>query len=194
MPRRRIPCPGSACLFGLIALMFLAELATGAVGSDARLLALGALPDNGEIHRQYWRLVTFGLLHSDLTHILLNTALLLLVAPAVERRAGASWLFLLFAIASVASGIAILLKHQLWPSHGVSVGASGGLFGLLAAALVLVFRVGRRGSLARAALIAALVVGLAYSFLPGISMAGHLTGLAVGAAFALFIPLAAGKR
>jgi membrane associated rhomboid family serine protease len=178
---------GSAALLALLAALFLVEWATGAIGNDGRMLALGALPDSGEIHGEYWRLVTFGFLHSDLTHLLLNTALLLLAAPAVERRAGTGRLFLLFLSASAASGVGILVKHQLWPSHGVSVGASGGLFGLIAAALVLTFRFGAPPAL-RAGLTLALVAGLAYSLLPGISMVGHLIGLGVGAGIALFIP------
>jgi membrane associated rhomboid family serine protease len=180
--------PGSTALFGLIAAMFLVELATGAAGNDAGLLVLGALPDSGGLHHAYWRLLAFGFLHSNLTHLLLNSLLLLLAGPAVERRAGARWVLLVFLAASLASGIGILVKHQLWPSPGVSVGASGGMFGLLAAALVLAFRPGSASLAVRAGLIAALVAGLAYSLLPGISMAGHVVGLAVGAAIALFIP------
>jgi membrane associated rhomboid family serine protease len=184
---RRLPYPGSITLFGLMAAMFLVELARGAVGNDGRLLILGALPDSGALHHEYWRLVTFGFLHYDLTHILLNTALLLLAGPAVERRAGARWVLVIFLAASVASGVGILVKHAFWPSQGASVGASGGMFGLLAAALVLVFRADAGSALARAALVAALLAGLAYSTLPGISMVGHLTGIAVGAAIALCI-------
>ncbi|MEA3011673.1 MAG: hypothetical protein QOD42_218 [Sphingomonadales bacterium] len=185
--RRQRLYPGSTALFGLIAAMFLVELATGAVGDDGRLLMLGALPDSGGLRHEYWRLVSFGFLHGDLIHILLNSGLLLLAGPAVERRAGARWVLIVFLAASVASGVGILVKHQLWPSPGASVGASGGLFGLLAAALVLVFRADAASALARTALPAALLAGLAYSTLPGISMVGHLTGIAVGAAIALWI-------
>lgn len=185
--RSRRPYLGSAALFGLIAAMFAVELATGAVGDDARLLGLGALPDSGALHYQFWRFLTFGFLHGDVTHILLNSGLLLLAGPAVERRAGVRWVPIIFLAASVASGIGILGKHELWPSQGVSVGASGGMFGLLAAALVLAFRADTGPSLGRTALVIALVVGLAYSTLPGISMIGHLIGIAVGAAIALGI-------
>jgi membrane associated rhomboid family serine protease len=180
-------CAGSAILFGLLSAVFLIEIASGAVGNDARLLMLGALPDSGGLHGQYWRLLSFGLLHSNLTHLLLNSVLLLIAGPAVERRAGARWLFAIFLTASVASGIGILVKHGLWPAPGVSVGASGGMFGLLAAALVLMLRAGGGNSFGRAVLGVTLVAGLAYSALPGISMTGHLIGLAVGAAAAFWV-------
>jgi membrane associated rhomboid family serine protease len=175
----------SAALFLLLGAAFLGERAAGAVGSDERLLALGALPDGGGLHGQYWRLLTFGFLHSGTLHFLLNSLLLLLAGPAVERRAGPLRFALVFLGASIASGAAILVKHEAWPASGVSVGASGGMFGLLGAALVLVWRARGERPLARALLGAALAGGLAYSLLPGISLLGHLVGLAVGAGAAI---------
>jgi membrane associated rhomboid family serine protease len=180
---------GSTAIFCVITAMFIFELGTGAVGNDARLIGLGALPDSGQIHHEYWRLITFGFLHGTLTHVLLNTVLLLWVGPVVERRAGTAWLLLIFLSASVASGVGILVKHQLWPSQGASVGASGGLFGLLGAALVLVFRLPSQSPFVRIGLVVVLVVGLTYSVFPGISMAGHIIGLIVGIAITLLIPL-----
>ena len=182
---------GSLAVVGVIIAMFMIEFARNAVGNDARLLGLGALPDSGQIHHEYWRLITAGFLHYDLRHLVLNTLLLLLIGPLVERRAGVAWLFLVFLTASVASFLAILVKHQLWPSPGVSLGASGGVFGLLGAALVLVFRVRSDDLRLRICLAMVFVGGLAYSFLPGISMIGHIAGMLVGAAIALLIPLAA---
>ncbi len=129
--------PASIVLFCTIVIVFGLEIARGAVGNDVGLLALGALPDKGQLHGEYWRLLTFGFLHSNLIHILLNGALLLWVGPIVERRAGAAWFICVFLSASFVSGIGILAKHMVWPSEGASVGASGGLFGLLGAALVL---------------------------------------------------------
>ena len=104
---------GSAAIFCVMTVMFLIELAGGAVGNDARLLGLGALPDSGQIHHEYWRLLTAGFLHYDLTHFALNTLLLLLVGPVVERRAGTAWLLLIFLSGSVASCIGMLVKHLL---------------------------------------------------------------------------------
>ncbi len=180
---------GSAAIFCLMAVMFLIELGGGAVGNDARLLGLGALPDSGKIHHEYWRLLTAGFLHYDLTHVVLNTLLLLLVGPVVERRAGTAWLLLVFLSASVASCAGILVKHLLWPSPGVSLGASGGLFALLGAALVLVFRLRSQSRSVRIRLMVTLFVALAYSVLPGVSMIGHIVGLVVGTTMALLIPL-----
>src|SRR5216684_3977652 len=177
---------GSAAIFCVMAAVFVLECATGAVGNDARLLGLGALPDSGQLDHEYWRLITFGFLHYDLKHVLLNTVLLLLVGPIVERRAGTAWVLLIFLSASVASGAGILFKHQLWPSQGASIGASGGLFGLLGAALVMVNRLPSQSRFVRVGLIVVLAVGLTYSVLPGVSLVGHIVGFIVGTAIALF--------
>jgi membrane associated rhomboid family serine protease len=107
----------------------------------------------------------------------------------VERRAGTAWLLVIFLGGSVASCAGILMKHLFWPSQGVSLGASGGLFALLGTGLVLVFRLPSQSRLVRIRLMVPLVLGLAYSVLPGVTMIGHIVGLVVGTTIALLIPL-----
>jgi membrane associated rhomboid family serine protease len=182
---------GSATILCVMSVMFLIELTRNAVGNDALLIGLGALPDSGQIDHEYWRVVTAGFLHYDATHFALNTLLLLLVGPVVERRAGTVWLLLIFLGGSVASCAGILMKHLFWPSQGVSLGASGGLFALLGTGLVLVFRLPSQSRLVRIRLLVPLFVGLAYSVLPRVTMIGHVVGLVVGAAIALALPLPA---
>src|SRR5205085_10895888 len=126
------------------------------------------------IGHEYWRLITFGFSHWDLTHLLLNSVLLLILGLIVERRAGTAWLLLVFLAASMASGAGILFKHQLWPSQGVSLGASGGLFGLLGAALLLASLLPSHTNFARMRLIIVLPAGVTYSFCPGVSMMGRI--------------------
>ena len=180
---------GSVAIFCAMTAMFLLELARNAVGNDALLVGLGALPDSGQIDHEYWRLFTAGFLHYDLTHFALNTLLLFLVGPVVERRAGTRWLLGVFLVGSVASFAGILMKHLFWPSQGVSLGASGGLFALLGTGLVLVFRLPSQSRLVRIRLLVPLVGGLAYSVLPNVTMIGHIVGLVVGTAIALALPL-----
>jgi membrane associated rhomboid family serine protease len=182
---------GSTAIWCTMSVMFLVELAGGAVGNDTRLLQLGALPDSGQINHEYWRLLTAGFLHYDVIHFALNTLLLFLVAPVVECRAGAVRLLVIFLGGSLVSFAGILLKHLFWPSQGVSLGASGGLFTLLGAGLVLVWQLPSPGRLVRIRLLVPLFVGLAYSFLPRVTMIGHLVGLVVGTAIALALPLPA---
>jgi membrane associated rhomboid family serine protease len=183
-PRRNWPF-GTFALILVLGLVFVMETTSFEL-DDARLLQLGALSDSGQVGGAYWRLLTFGLLHSGFIHLLLNCLLLIIAGPILERRIGAFRMLGIFAASSIASGVAIMLKHVLWPAAGVSVGASGGMFGLLGASLLLSIG-GRDASRRETWLLAVvLVCGLAYSLFPGISMVGHLTGLAVGGAAGLF--------
>ena len=47
-----------------------------------------ALPDTAKLDGEYWRWLSFGFLHWDLTHLLLNAVLLLVAGPVAERRVG----------------------------------------------------------------------------------------------------------
>ena len=80
----------------------------------------------------------------------------------------------------------ILLVHHLYPKTGATMGASGGIFGLLAAALIISYRQKPEpvDGQSRTLLWIALVAGFGISFLPGISMAGHVGGLIGGAVVA----------
>jgi len=185
--------PGSILLFCAIAIVFGFEIGRGAIDNETGLLSLGALPDNGQLHGEYWRLLTFGFLHANVLHLVLNTALIWLTGPVVERRAGTAWFLIVFLSGSIMSGICIFAKHVRSPAAGTTVGASGGLFALLAVALILLFRSPTQSHEIRWALLVTLVVGLLYSLLPGVSMVGHISGLIVGAILAIFIPRAKTK-
>lgn len=175
---------GCALILAVIAAVFALEVCSGAIANDEALIALGALPDSARLDGEYWRLVSFGFLHWDLTHLLSNTVLLLIAGPMAERRAGSAWLLLAFVISSVVSGVGIHIKHLLLPGAGASVGASGGMFGLIGFAVVLAYRTPPRNPVARSALVVVAACGFLYSLLPGISVVGHVVGFAAGAALA----------
>jgi membrane associated rhomboid family serine protease len=83
---------------------------------------------------QVWQLLTYGFMHGGLAHLFFNMFALYMFGPAIETRLGAQR-FLAYYLACVA-GAALL---QLWVGRGAeaypvpTVGASGGVFGLLLA-------------------------------------------------------------
>jgi rhomboid protease GluP len=158
------------------------ELATRSVGNETALLKLGALPDDGDLHGQYWRFATYSFLHFNGLHLLVNVLLLFWIAGILERRAGAALTGVIYLCSVLSSGILILLVHIWHPKTGATVGASGGMFGLVGAALILSYRHPRFVGHARLRTWVWLVlfIGVAVSFLPEISMAGHLGGLIGG--------------
>jgi len=175
---------GTITLIVALLVVFGIELATHSVGNEDSLLKLGALPDDGALHGQYWRFATYSFLHFNGVHLLLNVLLLFWVGRIVESWVGIAYAAAIYVSSVLASATVILLFHNLHPKAGATVGASGGIFGLLAAALIISYRHSAdsfdRQSRLRTWLWIALLVGLGISFLPGISMAGHVGGLIGG--------------
>ncbi len=128
---------GTIFLLVFICLVFGFELATGLADQELFLLNLGGLSDNGKLHGQGWRLVTYAFLHGSALHIGLNCFLLLFAGPRVERRLGALKLLLIFLGSSVLGGLALLLKGSLWPTLGANLGATYGMIGLVATHFIL---------------------------------------------------------
>lgn len=131
---------------------------------------------------QWWRLVTAGFLHGGTIHIALNMLALWFVGSALEDGIGSLPM------------AAVYLSSVLWGSAGavlldpmaVTVGASGGVFGLMGA-LVVVARQRGLHEMTRSVLV---VVGLNLVFtfaVPGISVGGHIGGLLGGAAAAVVL-------
>jgi rhomboid protease GluP len=175
---------GTITLVVALLAVFGIELATHSVGNEAFLLKLGALPDDGAWHGQYWRVATYSFLHFNGAHLLVNVLLLLWVGRIVESWVGIAYAAAIYVSSVLSSAAVILLFHSLHPKVGATVGASGGIFGLLAAALIISHRHSAdsldRESRLRTWLWIALLAGVGISFLPGISMAGHLGGLMGG--------------
>src|SRR5205823_13956502 len=93
---------------------------------------------------------------------------------------------LTYFVSVVTSAIVILVVHYSHPKIGATVGASGGLFGLLSASLIIAYRQTDDLRL-QMWLWIVLLVGFAISFLPGISMAGHIGGILGGIPLAFFV-------
>jgi rhomboid protease GluP len=174
---------GSVVLVLAFAGVFALEIVTHSVGNDVALLKLGALPDNGELNGQYWRLATYSFLHFNWAHLLVNALLILWIGRSLEKGIGTALTGAIYLCSVLSSACMILLVHSWCPKIGATVAASGGMFGLVGATLVISYRdagFSVRGSHLRTWLWLVLIVGLAVSFLPNISMAGHVGGLIGG--------------
>ena len=115
--------------------VFLLQLA----GGGATLVAWFALwpPAAGPVPRpdfQFWQLVTYGFLHGGLTHLLFNMIGLYMFGSDIERLFGSRF-FLQYYFACVVTAALTHLAASAWMGSPPlpTVGASGGLFGLLLA-------------------------------------------------------------
>lgn len=164
-------------LVGLNVLVYFAQLAQGApVQANA-----GSIFNDGALYGplvadgDWWRLITAAFLHYGPFHLFLNMLVLYLFGPPLESVLGSARFLLLYVAAGLAGSAGALLMNP----EAVTVGASGAIYGLFGAMLVLE----RQGTYVfGGSVIPLLVLNLAITFLiPNVSIGGHLGGLAGGA-------------
>lgn len=168
-------------LIGLNVVVFLLLLATGSplTGGLAGEVALeGSLfvgdSSIGLAAGEWWRLVTSGFLHAGLFHLGMNMLILWWFGAPLEQGLGRGRFAALYSVSLLAGAAGALLLSPQTPT----VGASGAVFGLFGAALVLE----RQAGVTRGPAFTIIVLNLLLTFLvPGISIGGHLGGLAGGA-------------
>jgi membrane associated rhomboid family serine protease len=130
-------------------LEFTADQWLGPQGAD-RLFLAGALIPVRVLQGEWWRLFTGPLLHADWSHLLLNAVALFVVGRPVEAAYGPSRFWLIFAGAGLAGAIATVTSSLPMQGTGpaaaftaqmaaapMSVGASGAIYGLIAAMIAL---------------------------------------------------------
>src|SRR3954447_1907619 len=131
----------------------------------------GASVANGD----WWRLVGAMFLHGSIFHLLFNMLALYWLGTIIEQALGTPRFLLVYFVSGLAGS-----AGALWFSTAfdVTVGASGAIFGLIGALLILEYLA--TGSLMGQAMVL-ILVNLAFTFaVPGISIGGHLGGLAGG--------------
>jgi membrane associated rhomboid family serine protease len=121
----------------------------------------------------WWRLVTTMFLHASVLHIAFNMFALWFIGRPVEQYLGTARYIGLYFVSGLAGSAGALVQ-----TPGVTVGASGAIFGILGAMLIIEWQV--TGRLAGNAM-TLIVINLAFSFaIPGISWGGHVGGLIGG--------------
>src|SRR5262245_26365399 len=165
-------------LIGINVLVFLINLAQGSsLGRvQGTLFERGALFIHGGLDQGEWyRLITAAFLHGSLIHLALNMIVLWFIGAPVEMAIGRGRFLALYLISGLAGSAGALI----FSPDAVTVGASGAIFGILGAALVLEFQ---RSYVLGGQALGLIVVNLVLTFaIPNISIGGHIGGLIGGA-------------
>lgn len=139
------------------------------------LYDLGAVYGPAVADGEWWRMLSGGFLHGGVAHLALNMIALWMLGSILEDGIGVVPMGFIY-LASVLAGSAGALALS---PDGVTVGASGGVFGLMGALLIIAQQRGVREM--TGPLLATLGLNLAFTFaVPGISIGGHLGGLVGG--------------
>jgi membrane associated rhomboid family serine protease len=122
----------------------------------------------------WWRLISAAFLHASILHIGFNMYVLWVIGAPVEQYLGRARYIALYFVSGLAGSAGALLLNPL----SVTVGASGAIFGILGAMLIIEWQT--TGRLAGNAM-TLIVINLALSFaIAGISIGGHVGGLIGG--------------
>ncbi|WP_018684231.1 rhomboid family intramembrane serine protease [Actinokineospora enzanensis] len=157
---------------------------------------------------QWWRVLTGGFLHNGPVHLIANMIMLWFLS-GVERRLGRVPFAVLYLVSLLGSSAA---AYAFDPVVSESVGASGAIFGMMGALVVIALRL-KADFHALMNAIAVVVVGVALSFSSGtvldtdalattvdaaqqvsVSWVAHLGGLVVGAAVTFGLAYAPAAR
>ncbi len=158
--------------------------------SGVPMAYLSLSPSDVAFGGAWWQLITSGFSHVEVWHIGFNMLALWMLGPLIEKLLGRSRFLAIYFIAALAgSGVAVLFS----PTFGMTLGASGAIFGLMGAVLLIAIK--HQGNVRSILIWLGLNVAITVTNLGQISWEGHLGGFLGGlAATAAVIYLPKDKR
>jgi len=142
--------------------------------TDQALAVLGMTSGIAMMQGRWWTVITAIFLHGSLLHLLFNMVITRQYLPNVVELYGAPRAWLIFVIAGVAG---FVLSNVM--RGGATIGASGSIFGLLAAMIVYTRRT-RQGAITQQLWMSAAVMFLFGFLMPGVNNWAHAGGFAGG--------------
>jgi membrane associated rhomboid family serine protease len=173
-------------LIAINVLLFLGSTAGGSSfgsGGGGRVFRdLALYGPSIDIGHEYWRLVTAGFLHSGIAHLLFNMFALYVLGGLLEPAVGRLRFGLIYFVSLLSGSFGALVLEPTQPT----LGASGAIFGLMGAGVVVMRNAGI--SPMESGLGLWILLNLIFTFaFPNISIGGHLGGLLGGALAALLL-------
>jgi membrane associated rhomboid family serine protease len=124
---------------------------------------------------QWWRLLTAGFLHFGVIHLAFNMIALWVIGRDLEQVLGRARFLIVYLVSLLGGSLAVFLFAA---QNSLTAGASGAVFGLMGGLAVVLVRM----RLSPRPALTIILVNVIISFVvPGISILGHLGGLAFGA-------------
>lgn len=141
------------------------------------LIALGANYKTFTVGlHEFWRLLTSGFLHSGIFHLIFNMLSLYSLGRIMEPSMGS----LKFALTLFGSLIVASLTSLAFSDNTISVGLSGGLYGLFAIYLINAYY---SHTLSSQGAIQVILINVLINFMGGVDFMAHIGGLIAGIVF-----------
>ena len=114
-------------------LINVAVFALQLIGGDNFLITYGALWPLASSNFEPWQLLTYSFLHGSPVHLLFNMLALVMFGGDVERVWGRQRFLTYYFVCVLSAGLTQVLFTYLSGSQAETIGASGGVFGVLLA-------------------------------------------------------------
>lgn len=180
--KRKIPIVTMLLIITNVLVYFYVEYSGSSYDSDY-MIQMGAAYNPLILYEnQYYRLITHFFLHFGTDHLVNNMISLLVLGYTVEFAIGKIRFFVLYFLSGILAGITSIVYNIYVAQETVSCGASGAIFGLMGALLVLLI-FGNRGKISSEVPRYLLYIAISiYSGIQDTSIdnAAHIGGLVAG--------------
>ncbi len=180
-PPRPSPPIYTYVLVAAIVVVALVQFGTGLEGS---IIAAGFDKPAFLANREYWRILTGAAVHGSLAHIAMNSFAFYSFGKIFEILTNRAHLAIVFLLSAIGGGILSLI----FAPEGISVGASGGIVGLISYLAVYTFR---RRQFITPEFRKSLLMNIGFILIFGLVLYqvidnfGHVGGLITGAVYGL---------
>ena len=133
---------------------------------------------------QWWRLVSAIFVHIGVIHLLFNSYALIFIGPLLEEVLGRERFLATYIGAGV---LGFVVSNAYYDPVHVTAGASGAIFGLIGAGIIISRKWAAWGSLLREQLVHWAIYGLVYGLILKANNAAHIGGFLSGMGFAFLL-------
>lgn len=186
--RRSPVCWMNYIIIGINIVVFVLVEATGSSLDAAHMVKWGAAYTPLIKQGEYYRLFTCMFLHFGIEHLLNNMFLLFFVGYYLEQSMGKIWYLIIYLGGGLLGSLSSWAMEIAQGTEIVSAGASGAIFAVLGALVIIVWRYrGHKGNLSVRRLLAMIAFSVYVGFRStGVDNLAHVGGLIGGALLALF--------
>jgi membrane associated rhomboid family serine protease len=177
--------PATYALIAINVVVFVIEMATGGsagFGDSGSLIQDAGTHGPSIADGDWWRVITGGFLHAGIIHLAFNMYVLYIAGQILEPGIGTPRFLGIYFVSLIAGSLGALIVDP----NTTTVGASGAIFGLMAAVIVVARGRGVEELAQQFGLFVVINLVLTFS-ISGISIGGHIGGLVGGLLAALLV-------